>query len=468
MQYTKLKILGYRGFSKLQVLNLAIPNNKAGSGLTVIVGPNNSGKSTIFESFKAISQNEAPSFTEGRRNKKAKYKISIKLYTNKNDFVGIETLGTSGSETQFIENNIRHNQIKIMTLPSRRSFAPYFGKGTWERDTYIKSSKLPAIRGSQLDNFQYRIFNIQKNIEQLENFNKVLQKVLSPTPNWYVEQEDSGSYYIKFNFNGLFHNSDGAGEGLLSLFTIIDTLYDSNENDTIVIDEPELSLHPAIQRKLIELFIEYSATRQIILSTHSPYFINWESILNGGMIARTVKFSDGSLRIYQLQDLTIKGLKGLLNNSNNPHILGLEAKEIFFLDDKIILVEGQEDVVYIKKIFRLLNLNIQGTFYGWGAGGAANIPKILNVFNDLGFKKCSVILDNNMSRMKNSIFKRFPGYKVIVIPTDDIRDKNAINAKPAIKGLINTIGNTLNPEYKIEIINLIEQLNEYFLNNNSN
>ena len=47
----------------------------------------------------------------------------------------------------------------------------------------------------------------------------------------------------------------------------------------------------------------------------------------------------------QLQPETITRLEGLLSNRNNPHVLGLDAREIFFQNDKIILVEGQEDVV---------------------------------------------------------------------------------------------------------------------------
>ena len=46
------------------------------------------------------------------------------------------------------------------------------------------------------------------------------------------------------------HNSDGLGEGTVSLLYIADALYDSSSEDVIVIDEPELSLHPEHQRRL--------------------------------------------------------------------------------------------------------------------------------------------------------------------------------------------------------------------------
>ena len=55
MSIKKLAISGLRGFATEQSLTLAIPNGANGSGLTVLVGPNNGGKSTIVEAFKAVS-----------------------------------------------------------------------------------------------------------------------------------------------------------------------------------------------------------------------------------------------------------------------------------------------------------------------------------------------------------------------------------------------------------------------------
>ena len=44
---------GLRGFGEERKIELSLPDNKNnGSGLNVIVGPNNSGKTTIFEAIK--------------------------------------------------------------------------------------------------------------------------------------------------------------------------------------------------------------------------------------------------------------------------------------------------------------------------------------------------------------------------------------------------------------------------------
>ena len=136
----------------------------------------------------------------------------------------------------------------------------------------------------------------------------------------------------------------------------------------------------------MNLLLDFSKSRQIVILTHSPYFISWEALFNGGQIARTWKRKYG-IEIYQIQSETIKGIKSFENNFKNPHILGLNAREVFFLQDKILLTEGQEDVIYYGKIIDILNLKINGNFYGWGVGGANNMDKIIFLLKDLGFQK---------------------------------------------------------------------------------
>jgi AAA15 family ATPase/GTPase len=69
-------------------------------------------------------------------------------------------------------------------------------------------------------------------------------------------------------------NSILAGLGSRQILSIITQIFWSDLNDIILIEEPEMSLHPENQVLLHELFAEaISQGKQIICSTHSPFFI---------------------------------------------------------------------------------------------------------------------------------------------------------------------------------------------------
>ena len=95
------------------------------------------------------------------------------------------------------------------------------------------------------------------------------------------------------------------------------------------------------------MFIEYSKDRQIIISTHSTYFIDIDALSNGAALVRVTSGGEGT-KIYQLSDSSKNLISNLAKgNLYNPHTWGLDAREFFFQEDGIILVEGQEDVSFI-------------------------------------------------------------------------------------------------------------------------
>ena len=66
------------------------------------------------------------------------------------------------------------------------------------------------------------------------------------------------------------------GSGYEMIFSLIYSYYLSkkgNKKLIVLIDEPELHLHPKLQSDFVELLLEFSKDSQIILTTHSPLFI---------------------------------------------------------------------------------------------------------------------------------------------------------------------------------------------------
>src|SRR5690606_40570900 len=88
-----------------------------------------------------------------------------------------------------------------------------------------------------------------------------------------------------------------------------------------------LSLHRR-SSDLSDLLLEYSSNRQIVVSTHSPYFISWQALINGGSLARVIRKSNGS-EINQLESIQIDSIKSLLGNlfRSEEHTSELQSRE---------------------------------------------------------------------------------------------------------------------------------------------
>lgn len=439
MPLTQLKVLGFRGFRAQATLDLAVPNEQPGSGLTILTGPNNGGKSSILECLRARLGHEAPSFTSGTRNKDVELVEVVYVVDGREQT--LRSVAKGSSET------IRQDFTKepgIFVVPSRKTFSPYFGKGVWSREAFISNSSLPPQRSAVFSSFEYRLFNI---LQDPAKFNGLLSRVLGYSPEWTIDRSDQGNYFLKFFNAGHSHSSDGMGEGLISVFSIVDSLYDSEPGNVIAIDEPELSLHPALQKRTAALIEEFAKDRQIVVSTHSPYFVSLIALANGGHLARVVTGVDGTA-IHQLSRSSKEAITKLADgNYYNPHVFGLDARELFFQEDRIVLTEGQEDVMLYPRVAEQLGLRIDGNFFGWGTGGASNIPYLCRILSDLGFKKVAGLLDGDKAAEAESLSKSFPAYFFRCIPAKDIRTKPARKATDEVSGLLDANLN-LNAEHR--------------------
>lgn len=82
--------------------------------------------------------------------------------------------------------------------------------------------------------------------------------------------------WVRRNENSVETLITDVGFGVSQILPVITLLYYAPENSTILIEQPEIHLHPKVQAGLADLFISASKTRnlQIIVESHSEHFLN--------------------------------------------------------------------------------------------------------------------------------------------------------------------------------------------------
>lgn len=295
-------------------------------------------------------------------------------------------------------------------MPARRQFQASFGKSVNPQRDWMNSSP-DFSRSQSRDQFSGRLFDLHSNPAKKALFDELMTEVIGSPFDWTIDLTDGqnfGQYYLRVTTaEGVDHTSEGLGDGIISLLFILNALYDSDPETLLVLDEPELSLHPQLVRRLGRVIARFAATRQIVVFTHSPYLVSWDDIEAGAEIARVYKVG-GDSRIAQAKRKTLDEISRARGGWRNPHVLGVDANAALFLDDKVIVVEGQEDASLLPRVFELAGVEYSATIFGWGSGGESNTGRILALLEDLGFRRVAAVLDNNVPQTVADLRATFP------------------------------------------------------------
>ena len=95
------------------------------------------------------------------------------------------------------------------------------------------------------------------------------------------------------------------GSGYEMMFSLIYSYYLSKQNGKsliILIDEPELHLHPMLQEKFVNFLLEISKSSQIIITTHSPLLI--KQFAYNENVKNIILYKDRTVKDFAEQKLT--------------------------------------------------------------------------------------------------------------------------------------------------------------------
>ncbi|WP_312471233.1 retron Eco8 family effector endonuclease [Neobacillus sp.] len=146
-------------------------------------------------------------------------------------------------------------------------------------------------------------------------------------------------YKLKFGgdrFNFKKNNLDFYSKGYNSynylriFYTILDKLHMSKvKNPIIILDEPEIGLHPTLIDELVNVIYSQSKLIQTVIATHSPRIVKNALIFN-------------DVNIFQINEVNLKSnvrkIKNLDNKRSNKVISDKEAS--YFFSKGILFVEG--------------------------------------------------------------------------------------------------------------------------------
>jgi putative ATP-dependent endonuclease of OLD family len=182
-------------------------------------------------------------------------------------------------------------------------------------------------------------FMKNSNLVELTKFLKLLGY------HWSLETINAlkNEYDVKLEKQGSFFLVSAASSGERELLTYLFAIFALNVRDAlIIVDEPELHLHPKWQKILLQMFIELVKTtgNQFVLATHSPTFISPGSIQ---YVSRVFSHEQRS-NILRLDTTELPQSKHLLN------IINSQNNERLFFADEVVLVEGVSDRIFFEAI----------------------------------------------------------------------------------------------------------------------
>lgn len=305
------------------------------SGLTIFVGPNGSGKTRTLKEMRDYFKSEGNKvryLSSNRLGEMEQYRSTIDQYSYSIEDYSVGDLWKKKA------------RYKIETISG-----DFFAMDE-KRDVYIKvAERLSIMFGREI--------HLEWNAGQLKVY--------------FEKKGDLEGYSVVLE-----------ASGLVNLVSILAALYD-DDMEILLIDEPEVSLHPQLQayllkeiKKIIKLY-----NKTVVISTHSTEFLSFSTVED---FCNLVFFDENTTPIQLQPDRDVlknKKLKDFLFRMSQMYKNGFFAKNIFLLEGtsdlivcqflinkfnlevaaagtQIIPVDGKGQFTTISKLFRLLNKKV--------------------------------------------------------------------------------------------------------------
>lgn len=383
----RLDLTNYKAFKQVQ-----IDLGKT----TVLVGPNNAGKSTILEALRCCtamirhaSLRRAKTTAEWKRE-------THRVHEFPEDTFGLElaNLRHNFSEAEssirlYLTGGLTATAVWPASSPERAFFFLQEGRRSLETPTEVRRAfprigvvpiLTPLEKEERLLNESYVVRNATTRLASRHFRNHL----------YLLEEEGSLSDFLAFCgqhlddigiappverdgelLNAFFRERGGqrelywAGDGLQIFLQLLLHLYRERDAASLILDEPDVYLHPDLQRKLMRLLLEVAP--QIVVATHSQ-----EVVMEAG--GDSLVWIDKSRKrsITVPDDARLTELSDSVGSAFNLGLArALKARAVLF-------VEGEEDVLLrdLAAKLDLRSLALGGALATLSLGGVDRLDRL--------------------------------------------------------------------------------------------
>lgn len=416
----EFEITNYRSISKIKV--------SSNSNFTTICGSNNVGKTNFLramklffnpniENFNAdddipyhiakgsrgqgyqttlkgkiqeIETNDIYAITQKYTEKEGKTLITIQGKKNQTMITEKEVLSFFDKNFKFffieasnvnipkLVSEIVNEEILPLGLDKRRGKTP---KDSLEKlDAFIQQSKIAV---EQIETELTRIFrNLLENVDSVDSDNWKLQ-IKFPE---YLNLREAISNMIEFTLfdtNERKLEAKGSGIQRTVLLSLIKYVNSKTKKDVIwAIDEPEAFLQAGLQKNLFLKLLEESSHSQIIITTHSHFFIDINNLDNTFLFEGSKELKEYGRRkgevFYKLNTNIFTG-STFEKAQKIKENFGITRNDSWEIMPYNILVEGQEDKDLFISLMKNFDLAIPNILV---ASGVEKYPGFLQFINE--------------------------------------------------------------------------------------
>jgi len=381
MPQNKLLCAWSKKLNQIRITNIKFSNFKALSDYSVslqdtniLVGANNAGKSTIVSAFRILDV--------ALKKARARNAVRINLPGNRSCFghqipeeqitVTLENVATNyNDEHSKIEFKLSNNVILTLFFPNDGGCFFYSSKdgssinttSKFKNDVPIKIQVIPVLGPLEHDeqyvtpdtvknslnthracrHFRNYWYHNNENWDLFENMIRTTwpgMEIFSPELN--VEERKLTMFVSE---NRIARELYWAGFGFQIWCQLLTHLSRANGSNLVVIDEPEIYLHPDIQRQLLNILRNIDS--HILLATHSVEIIGEADPSEILLVNKTRKSA------YRLRDIDgVQQAIESLGSAQNITLTHLARTK------KIVFFEGANDYKIVRRFAKILGFDI--------------------------------------------------------------------------------------------------------------